>query len=317
MAFKKIPFGNWIAFAVLLISFYLLFQNKVEFTDDIYALFHLPLTLVIGMLFLSIVAYYMRIRRWELLLKHQHIHINRLTLFMYQCIGYMTSLGIPRSGDLARIYLLNKKNKAPLIPVTTTVVLERISDILMLWILLLFGLIIDLLKPRPILIHLFEEIWKSKSILFISIGMSILMLLFFVIKKYATHTIQTIKQEWKRNWPFPYIRSFLFYSLCIWIGYFLLTYIWIYALGTSHSIQWSEAFLIMLSGSLARSIPAQAGSAGIYHISVMYVITYIGFNANEAFRLAFIIHGFQTLFSLFSGLIAYIWLLIQRPSVIQ
>jgi hypothetical protein len=108
--------------------------------------------------------------------------------------------------------------------------------------------------------------------------------------------------------------SFLIYTLFIWIGFYLMTTLWVYIFPDSSQLSFYACFEVMLVGVLARTIPIQAGSAGAYHLVVTNAFVYFGLNDTSAFTLALLIHGFQSFLTIILGIVSYIWLVFQQKN---
>jgi uncharacterized membrane protein YbhN (UPF0104 family) len=88
-----------------------------------------------------------------------------------------------------------------------------------------------------------------------------------------------------------------------------MTYLWFFLFEESSGLSMYQAFLVMVLGVIARTLPIQAGSAGAYHFIVGKALMILGIGNVVASALALLIHGFQTVFTLLFGIIAYVWLL--------
>jgi uncharacterized membrane protein YbhN (UPF0104 family) len=66
----------------------------------------------------------------------------------------------------------------------------------------------------------------------------------------------------------------------------------------------------MMVGTIARSLPLPGGAVGAYHLAVAYALTAMNIDKETALGLAFIIHGFQTIYTIFAGIIAIVWLFV-------
>ena len=105
---------------------------------------------------------------------------------------------------------------------------------------------------------------------------------------------------------------FIFYTIFIWAGYFLMTFWWFSSLPSTSLLSWKAGFTLLVVGSLGKSIPIQGGGFGAYHYLISQTLIYFGVAAKFGFTLAVIIHGFQTLFYLITGSMAWLYLLIKK-----
>jgi uncharacterized membrane protein YbhN (UPF0104 family) len=124
------------------------------------------------------------------------------------------------------------------------------------------------------------------------------------IKEFIAVFIKLVQMK-NRTW-------FLIHTLIIWLGFFLMTYLWFFLFEESGTLSVYQAYLVMVLGVIARTLPIQAGSAGAYHFIVSKALVLLGVGNLVANALAIVIHGFQTVFTLLFGAIAYLWLITQK-----
>jgi hypothetical protein len=115
----------------------------------------------------------------------------------------------------------------------------------------------------------------------------------------STQTLLKMENKW----------MFFTYTVMIWFGFYLMTYLWFFMFKESSSLSAKDAFFVMVLGVVARTLPIQAGSAGAYHFVVSQALLFMGVNLATGNALAIIIHGFQTILTLGFGFSAYLWLL--------
>jgi uncharacterized membrane protein YbhN (UPF0104 family) len=102
---------------------------------------------------------------------------------------------------------------------------------------------------------------------------------------------------------------FLIYTFSIWLGFFLMTYLWFFIFPASQKLTYYQAFLVMTLGVIARTLPIQAGAAGAYHFVVSQALFLMGVSLATGNALAIVIHGFQTILTIIFGSGAYLWLI--------
>jgi len=102
------------------------------------------------------------------------------------------------------------------------------------------------------------------------------------------------------------------YTVLIWLMYCFSTYFAL--LSTGISIKWYEVCVLMISTSLAISVPAAPAYVGTYHATVVYVLTTFFFiNQLDAQASAIIIHGVGTIPFIIIGA----WYFINSPVSIK
>jgi uncharacterized membrane protein YbhN (UPF0104 family) len=159
------------------------------------------------------------------------------------------------------------------------------------------------------------NVFSTKKIIIIVFALLLLGLVYMAMQKYKTQVgewVQTILRKMFELIQMKDKGMFLLYTLLIWIGFYLMTYLWFFMFDSSSKLTAYDAFLVMVLGVVARTLPIQAGSAGAYHFVVSSALVLMGLNSATGNALAIIIHGFQTVFTIAFGFSAYLWLLYQK-----
>jgi uncharacterized membrane protein YbhN (UPF0104 family) len=113
----------------------------------------------------------------------------------------------------------------------------------------------------------------------------------------------------------PHKTQFFVSTSLIWLGFYLMTYLWIFMFPSSANLGMYPCFQVMVLGVIARTLPIQAGSAGAYHYVVSTAFILLGTDESTSSALAIVIHGFQTIITLVLGFSAYFWLLYKSKNV--
>ena len=101
---------------------------------------------------------------------------------------------------------------------------------------------------------------------------------------------------------------FLFYTIGIWVCYFLEFYLAFFCFPFSAELGMVKAMIIFAAISLAIIIPTPNG-AGPWHFVVISMMTLFGVSQTDASSFALIVHTFQTLGVIVLG--AYGWVALQ------
>ena len=221
-------------------------------------------------------------------------------------ISYMTSLLIPRSGEVTRCGVLLKYDKTSFSKSLGTVVTERIIDSI---IILLFTFIVFILQ-----INTFKNFFDETGISLVSwletftttgyIVTAICLVvtaffLFFLLRHLTIFTrIKKITNEIKdgvfslkdvKNKPL-----FTFYSLAIWVSYFLHFYITFFAFPFTADLGIMIALIAFAVGSIAVIVPTPNGM-GSWHFAVKTILILSGgVVAYDAELYVLIVHFVQT-----------------------
>ncbi|MEQ9050951.1 MAG: lysylphosphatidylglycerol synthase transmembrane domain-containing protein, partial [Marinoscillum sp.] len=118
----KYTFSLGLALALL----YLAFRN-VDFSEFIEKSRQVNYTWVIVSILLSLVAYYARAYRWNILLKplgYPNLNVHKTNLAVL--VGYLANLAFPRLGEVTRCGMMKRSDDVPVSTSLGTVITERI-----------------------------------------------------------------------------------------------------------------------------------------------------------------------------------------------
>ena len=228
-------------------------------------------------------------------------------------ISYAANLVLPRVGEVSRCGVLNRYDEVPFSQSLGTVVTERLIDTLC--ILLISGGTFLLQMPVfvrffeetgtkiPSFLHLLASPWFYVA-LFSIIGVWVLfyyllrMLAFFdKVKGVALNVWQGILSlRDVKNLPL-----FLFYTLLIWLSYFLHFYLTFYCFSFTSSLSLLAGLVLFVGGTFAVIVPTPNG-AGPWHFAVITMMMLYGIDMSDAGVFALLVHGIQTLLVIFLGI---------------
>ncbi len=270
---------------------------------------------------ISFMSYWFRVQRWRLLMKAGGYPASFGNGLLALSIGYTVNYALPRFGEVTRSFIVKRSEGTPFELTLGAVVMERLVDIMALFVVcvvvlllqfqLLLGFIqLEILSPLSAKLSEYPSTWGLWIVVFI-----VMVGLFFSFRKarqaaklnHVFHSfikgllsIKKIEQGW----------LFVLYTTGIWACYFSMTYLWTFSFPESACIGPLAAFVVMVLGTIGRSLPVQGGGMGVYHSIVTPAFMLYGVNEQVAFALAIIIHGAQAVFSCIMGLISYMWMTI-------
>lgn len=211
------------------------------------------------------------------------------SLYKAQLIGYFGNNVLPlRLGELLRTYIVGEENNFSKSFVFGTVIIERIMDMLALFI---FTLILLLLDP-------FKEEWISGYLLKGGIVIFIMILTLIILsrlkinnteKKYLLILNQILDGllSVRKKRVIPVVIC----SLLIWSIYLIDVYFIQRAF--QFELNWTQSLSILVISSLALSIPSAPGMIGTFHAAVKYTMVDIfDFSPNEANSFAILLHAY-------------------------
>ena len=231
---------------------------------------------------LSILSYWFRAARWKLLLEGIGYEMKVKSGFWAVSLGYFTNLVIPRSGEIARATSLYKMEKVPADKSIGTIVLERVIDVFFLALFFVLSLIFN----AETLVSFFSFTEKP-SLGKYGIILGLLILFFLILLTFRKRlkgfsVYRRIELFLKGIWVgFKSVlhlkerAKFILYSFGIWICYFLMTYVVIFAFPETSHFSLGTGFFLIVSGALGMILPAVGGLGYPYIMSLAFAAIYI------------------------------------------
>ena len=235
-------------------------------------------------------------------------------------IAYASNILIPRVGEVSRCAVLTKYDGVPFSKALGTLVAERLVDML----LVLIFVCTVLLTQMGVFASFFAEtgtnedaivglLTSPKTYIVVLGVIAALFALWAVMRKTMIYS-KMMKQL--RNFVDGLLSLktmhrkglFLFYTVGIWICYFLEFYLAFFCFPFTAELGMVKAMVIFAAISLAIVIPTPNG-AGPWHFVVISMLTLYGVSQINASSFALIVHAFQTLGVIMLG--AYGWVALQ------
>lgn len=275
-------------------------------------------------LVLSILALFSRAYRWNLLIHPLGHRPKLINTFYALMIGYFANLAIPRIGEISRCAALNKAEKVPFDKLIGTVIIERVSDVIMLMVSILMLFVIEYDRLGSFLDqHFFTPIMNSIShsgIWFALSAFVIIILIWFAFRllkqnpensfvKKANILLSGVIDGLKSILTMKNRGVFLAHTLFIWSMYFLMTYVSFFALESTSALGPKAGVFIMVIGGIAMSAPVQGG-IGAYHFLVKEGLLLYGIAEGDGIVFATLVHTWQLILSVVLGLLAWLVLFV-------
>lgn len=231
-------------------------------------------------------SHYLRAERWRLLLADEGEHIGRTTLFAGVMLGYVVNNLVPRLGEISRPVYVAKKEDISSGKLIGTIVAERLFDLLTMFFLIAvtaFLLVSDL--------DLLQEVfgvqnWTWKQFVWIPVLFVVLitgmvafyrLMIFLDRKQVFTNPVilriiaaarsfgeGMISLRRVKSWP-----RFLIYSVGIWGGYILMTYLPFYMMDMqmAYGLTTPDGIVLTVVSSIGVTVPTPA-AVGSYHLFI-------------------------------------------------
>lgn len=243
--------------------------------------------------------------RWKMALEPLGEHPRRTSCIDAIFMSYAASLVIPRVGEVTRCGTLKTADGVSFTKSLGTVVTERLVDSLLM---LLFTGIAFLLQLPMFLRFLKETNTNIGDLLYRFTGtgyivtficlVAALIAGFVAIKRFSFFKKgrDMLRDMWEGVLSLRKVRNlplYLFYSVLIWVGYFLHFYIAFFSFDFTAHLSIGAAFLIFCVGTFAVLVPTPNG-AGPWHFAVKTMLVLYGVAETQAIMFALTVHTIQT-----------------------
>ncbi len=281
--------------------------------------------LFIGLSVLAIVlADLIRAERARLLLNSIQYRPRFSMMFYSVMVCYLANLALPRLGEILRCSFLQRYEKVPFQKSLGTVILERAVDmvcwafLLVIVLLMNNGLLSNLIVDQSTQMTL-EEWFAAKGLsymgnylLYIIIAVVVLLIVVVRItrnwwqqKPALVKVADFFKGIWRgfvsiKDLPNPWY--FVFWTVAMWISYFLGVYLFFHALPYLHHIGIGAAFSVLVFGTIAFII--SQGGLGAYPLITAGIVMLYGIPYTEGLAAGWIGWILQTAVSLVFGLLS-------------
>lgn len=282
-------------------------------------------------LFFAGLSFLSRARRWMLLIQPLGYRPTFLHTYHSLMVGYLSNYALPRLGELTRCVTLGKREKIPVDALFGTVIIERVTDMLMLMgilIILLFSWMDkfgaffrnQVLQPLQ---GKFTELFGGTWVFWLMVGGVFLLaiLLVYLFRKSLSRfvLVQRLKKilngildglrtifRMKRKW------EFVLHSLLIWFLYILMTWVVVFAIKELSGLTFIDGMFLLVIGGLGMSAPVTAGFGAYHWITSRGLMLVYGFSLETGTAYAILAHESNSLLTILLGAISYLVLTLYR-----
>ena len=264
----------------------------------------------------SLVSYYPRVKRWRVLFYPTEIKSDG-DLFGAMTVGYMLNNLLPlRVGELGRAFVIGKTEGVDAVQALSTILVERLLDILVLFAMLL------VLLP-----FVDEPGWATGVALVLGIGALVFTAVLAAAAIARRRVSAALKRLFRRapeglrgrleRWldaalaglvilshPRVLVKA-LVWSVVGWGVSSVFVYGCLLALGIH--LSYAAPLFVMIAVNLGMAVPSSSGYVGVFHAIVIEALTEVfSVNRERAAALAIIAHGVFFFVPVFLGA-AYLW----------
>lgn len=296
--------------------------HKVDF-HDVMKIIHEKCNFLWIAIMMVMTAMSMAIRgiRWGLQLRAAGI---RRMPAVAECVSiwgaYALNLVFPQMGEAWRCVYASKRQKAPLSTVIGTDIGDRVSDLIV--IVLLLGL--SLIVAHPFIMdfmhkyHLGQEVEQvvDNPFIWICVGAVIAfmwaVLHFFKTKKWVMNLTTNFKRMWqgfKVIFTMKYWWLYIIYTLAIWTCYYSKVYLCFFSFdytdalvhepGTAYGL--IPGLVVFVFSSISIAIPSNGG-LGPWNLAVMFSLSLFGISNTEGTAFSLVVWTFETIMIVALGL---------------
>ena len=232
-------------------------------------------------------------------------------------LSYAASLVIPRVGEFARCGVLKRYDNVSFPKALGTVVTERAIDSLLVMGITVTVLLVEMSTFGTFfrktgtslegILHGFS--WAGYFVAAVC-GVAILILLHYLLRKLSIYNKvkATLGGIWQGVISLKDVRNiplFVFFTLGIWVSYFLHYYLTFFCFDFTAGLGLGCALVTFIVGSIAVIVPTPNG-AGPWHFAVKTMLILYGVADEHALYFVLIVHTVQTLLVILLGV--YAWL---------
>lgn len=268
--------------------------------------FWVGLSILIGIL-----SHVSRAIRWNYLLNPLNYRPRLSNNILIILTSYLANLGIPRSGEFLRATALTTYEKVPFEKGFGTIVTERVIDLLMLFIIIAFTLVLQ----TDIILNFLNNygINLIGSLIFLSICILGLLSAVFLIRKSTTGFSLKLKTflngmlegvssilKMKSKW------LFVLHTLIIWGCYIAMFWVIKYTITETIDLTFSQILVAFIAGAFAMS--TTNGGIGAYPIAVTAALSLFDITEVSGKAFGWIMWISQTLMIVVFGAISFLLL---------
>jgi len=280
--------------------------------------FWIFISLALNLLSLAIRAF-----RWKSLFLPMKYNPRIFNLFLANVVMAFTNQLIPRGGEFARLGVVNKTDNVPFAKLFGTALVERLTDLVILF-LIFTALVIWKFDLFAAILQLpevgLENMDLSKALVIIGITAMIIIGILTAVRKFNLLArfrakIRLIKHDVKEGFKsLLYVRNKLLYfslSVTFYVTSFFMFYFLFYALPATAALSFSAAAFTFGVATLAFLLPIQAG-IGAWHFLVIQCLLLFGIDSDTGKAFSLIAHAATNLVNIPLGSIALGILAIKR-----
>lgn len=271
---------------------------------------------VVPCMILLVIGLITRAFRWRILLNNE-LPFNRT--FSIMNVAYLVNGVLPlRIGEVARVYLVSRTKQSIPIPTTTsTIVVERLLDLLAIVVMVLLALVLGTVPPEIRTASSIAAIVAVVGFIFLVILASkrekALALFVRILRIVPFFNRYTVIEDWVEQFligliPLTKPRALFFaftWTAISWAVSILAGFVLMFAFFEQGSL--SATMLYIAAAAFAIALPAVPGNLGTYEASILLALTALGYEqSSTAIAFAVMVHAVNVFVHASTGVIGFI-----------
>lgn len=261
----------------------------------------------------GILAQMFRGWRWRQTLEPVGEHPRNSTAVNSIFLSYAASLIIPRIGEFTRCGVLKRYDGVSFPKALGTVVTERAIDTLLMMLVTMLTLLMQMrvfttffTKTGTSMDSIINRFSTTGYIVTVACAIAALFLIHILLKKLSIYNKvkDTMGGIWQGVISLKSVKNvplFVFYTLGIWVSYFLHYYLTFFCFDFTSSLGFQCALVTFVVGSIAVIVPTPNG-AGPWHFAVKTMLILYGVSDINALYFVLIVHTVQTMLVVLLGI---------------
>ncbi|MEN8226678.1 MAG: lysylphosphatidylglycerol synthase transmembrane domain-containing protein [Bacteroidota bacterium] len=282
-------------------------------------------------LFFAFISFFFRARRWVLLIEPLGFKPSFKNTYHSVMVGYLFNFALPRLGEVTRCVTLGKREKIPVDSLFGTVIVERVIDLMMLFLIMLillvswmekFGAFFTQQVFDPLRQKMMDTFGGTAVFWLLIIGFfSVIILLLYLFRKQLVQVVLIRKISnilkgvldglksifrMKRKW------EFVLHSVLIWFFYIMMTWMVVFALEETAGLTFIDGMFLLVIGALGMSAPVTAGIGAFHWITSRGLFFVYGLSLEQGNAYAILAHESNSILTIILGATSYLLLMLAR-----
>jgi glycosyltransferase 2 family protein len=273
-----------------------------------------------------LLSHYLRALRWITMMKPIQSGISVMNAFSGVMIGYMMNNITPRGGELARPFILSRRENVRFSTAIATILVERVIDVLSLSVFVLTTFYYLHSKIARVFPQMNSELLVKILVVPVVglMGFIILLITTNIGEWLLRVTVKRFSEQWYEKlhgFLQAFIEGFGIFkspglywrvvleTMLIWGLYLVPLYLMFVAFGFTdkYSFGWFDANVLLTMTTIGITIAPTPGAWGIYHsFAQITLVQFYGVPAGQAVAFAFVAHGVGYFLNIIVGGIFFI-----------